>query len=362
MKKIFLVHTGVFETNGISEMITNLVQRLMRESDCEIIIGYNGKKINNKYVDFFSDLNIEMVNLGNKRKNLFIYLRNIRNISKKVDIVHLNGNSGMMGLEMLFLHKKNKILISHVHNTLSEFPFFEKYFKKIIKKKSHFQLAASKAAGLYLYGESDFIVVPNGIDTKKFSFREDKENIQKLKQNYGLPLNKKIYLNVGRIEHQKNQIRLVTIFKEMVSKQTNIHLLIVGNGKDLKILKEKIRYFHLEDNITILKEEKEMEKIYLISNFFILPSRFEAFPVTLIEAQASGLTCMVSQESVGEEVNIDGNVKFLSLSKSDSEWSREILNLKENVNRSQNYMLVYKRGYDKENSFDKLIDIYKKNM
>ena len=53
-------------------MITNLVQRLMRESDCEIIIGYNGKKINNKYGDFFSDLNIEMVNLGNKRKNLFI--------------------------------------------------------------------------------------------------------------------------------------------------------------------------------------------------------------------------------------------------------------------------------------------------
>ena len=71
-EKNFLVHTGVFEINGISEMITNLVQRLMRESDCEIIIGYNGKKINNKYGDFFSDLNIEMVNLGNKRKNLFI--------------------------------------------------------------------------------------------------------------------------------------------------------------------------------------------------------------------------------------------------------------------------------------------------
>lgn len=356
MKRILIIHTGVFEINGISEMISNLVQRMVEEKEFEITIGFNGKNINEKYYTIFKSMDVSLVSLGNKRKNLILYLKNLYMLSKKMDIIHINGNSGMMGLEILFLANHRRVLLSHVHNTSSELPFLEKILKRIVNKNTDVRLAASKSAGVFLYGNNDFVIVPNGIDTKKFTYKE--ENVDYLKSMYNLPLNHKIFLNIGRLEYQKNQVRLVNIFSKMIKKSKDIHLLIVGDGKDLSILENQINKYSLEKNITILREENEIEKIYNIANFFILPSRFEAFPVTLIEAQTSGLICIVSQEAVGEEVNISNNVKFVSLSENDEVWADIALNLKENLDRQGSSKLMYDKGYDRENSFDKIIDIY----
>ncbi len=241
---------------------------------------------------------------------------------------------------------------------MSQYPKLEKIFKLIISNKNIVKLAASKMAGINLYGNTNFTVIPNGIDTGKFAFKT--VNIDQVKAFYNIPLRKKIFLNVGRLDYQKNQERLVDIFKEMFIKNQDIHLLIVGDGNEYSNIKNKIKRYGLENHITILREVKEMQNIYAISNVFILPSRFEAFPVTLIEAQASGLVCLVSQESVGEEVNIDGNVKFISLSENNKTWANMTLNLHENLDRSENYKLILEKGYDRKNSYDKIIEIFKK--
>ncbi len=106
MKKVLIINTGVFEINGISEMISNLSQRLVIEKEYEITIGFNDDLMNEKYEIIFKNLGIETINLGNKRKNIFSYLKNLYLVSKKMDIIHVNGNSGMMGLEIFFLKKK----------------------------------------------------------------------------------------------------------------------------------------------------------------------------------------------------------------------------------------------------------------
>src|SRR5699024_10445977 len=79
---------------------------------------------------------------------------------------------------------------------------------------------------------------------------------------------------------------------------------------------------------------------------FVFPSLFEGFGIALIEAQTTGLLAFATKNSVPEEVNVTGNVKFIELSVSPEKWAREILNSVDISKRIDMRSTVKRSGYD----------------
>lgn len=101
-----------------------------------------------------------------------------------------------------------------------------------------------------------------------------------------------------------------------------------------------------------------MNELYQAMDVFVMPSFFEGIPVTGIEAQFSGLTCLFS-DKVPKEVNFSGNCKFISLNKKKSEWILEIMKEKTFEDRAAKSQKVTDSRYNIKNAYKILEEYYK---
>jgi len=132
----------------------------------------------------------------------------------------------------------------------------------------------------------------NGVDTDLFKPIKEKNLVRK---KFGLPDNKKIILSVGRLNEVKNPLKLIDIFTHLSVQNNDIFLVFAGKGplynKIQKILKEK-NY----TNIALLGyvPQGDLPELYACCDYYILLSKYEGVPLTLLEAMSSGLPCIVS--------------------------------------------------------------------
>lgn len=136
-------------------------------------------------------------------------------------------------------------------------------------------------------------LVVNGIDNKEFFFNQ--EIREKCRRELGLE-NKFVLCNVGRINDNKNQIFLVDVLKEMKELLSETVLLLVGpyTEEDLNKLKEKIKTNQMEASVIVVGATNDVNKYLNASDYFVLPSHFEGFSLASIEAQSTGLRCLLS--------------------------------------------------------------------
>lgn len=181
-------------------------------------------------------------------------------------------------------------------------------------KNADYKFMCSKLSGEWFYGKSALKnetvhLIKNGIDLNKFVYDDGMRH--RIRTAFGI--NDEIVLfHAGRLAGVKNQSFLVDIVDAAVAGGMSVRLLIAGNGELESQLKEKVRKLKLDDNILFLGARDDVNKIYQAADIFMLPSFHEGFPVTLTEAQAAGLPCLVS-DKISEETNISGIVKYLSI-------------------------------------------------
>jgi glycosyltransferase EpsF len=169
-----------------------------------------------------------------------------------------------------------------------------------------------------------FFILNNTVDTNIFLPLSDK-TIYKLKSNLNISKNVIVLGNAARFTSVKNHKFLIEIFQE-INKIKDSVLLLAGEGETLNDCKDFAKSISLEDKVFFLLKVSEMNEFYNILDYFILPSKFEGLPVSVIEAQATGLNVIIS-DSITKEVDLDlGLVKFISLKKSAKEWAIEIIN------------------------------------
>lgn len=99
-------------------------------------------------------------------------------------------------------------------------------------------------------------------------------------------------LNIGRLEHQKGQDMLLAAWRLVHTHHPSWNLLIVGEGSKRKELEGLILKYQLTDSVEIRKPTPNVSALYQSSAMFVLSSRYEGLPVTLLEAQAHGLPCI----------------------------------------------------------------------
>ncbi len=282
---------------------TNIPDRILLEE-----LGKNGSKY------FY---------LGNRKKKLFRYLSRLNYLLKnnRYDVVHVNGNSSTMMLEMAAAKKHNvSVRIAQTHTTCSSYPLLNRLLRRGLKRTYSKAVAVSQKAGKCLYGQDDFLVLSNAIDVDKYRF--DETTRMTLRQQLGIR-EKFVIGHVGKIYEPKNHMFLLKIFSELRKIRDDACLILVGGGPMEAEIKEECRRLGIEDDVIFAGMRLDVENFLQAMDVFVFPSLWEGMPLALLEAQASGLRCIVSSE-VAEEAKCLESFVFKNLSDGAASWAEEI--------------------------------------
>lgn len=327
-----LIITGTMDVGGIE----NQLMHLLRNAE-------KGKF----QIDFTSTMRNayyrrEIEALGGKylviphmsHRNPLPYCRALYRIMKdgKYDIVHSHElfHSGivlavakMAGVPGRFVHAHNwqdgdgtgrkRTLVRAVYNAV---------MRLLINSCSTHQMACSTLAGKFLYGKNgvekdSYRLVFNSVDTSKFLDRYDREEEGEFCDGW---LN---VLQVGRVTRVKNQLFLTEVAAELKRRGRKIRILCAGSGDaDYEAAVEKaISNQQLQEYIQMLGVRGDIDVLMRKASAFVLPSQYEGMPLVLIEAQASGLPCVVA-DTFSHEVDFEiGKLQWLPLDGNASAWA-----------------------------------------
>ena len=135
-------------------------------------------------------------------------------------------------------------------------------------------------------------------------------------------------------------------------------LYLIGEGESKEKIIDKVRNENLEDKVRFLGSVPNVNEYMIISNLFLFPSLHEGLPVVVVEAQAAGLRCVLSEE-VSKEVKITDLVEFISLNDSAKIWCDKIISSSNYVKSSQTEA-IKKNKYDIESISNFFLDLYLK--
>lgn len=237
------------------------------------------------------------------------------------------------------------VRIAHSHNTSVDKDFkyiLKMYFKMRINSVVTNRLACGEEAGEFLFGNRDFDVIPNAVDAEKFYFNEEIRN----KKRAELGLNSEFVVgHVGRISYQKNHKFLIKIFNELLKKERNAVLLLIGVGDKEQEVKSQVNDLGLNDRVKFLGNRSDVSELYQAMDVFVLPSLFEGIPVVGVEAQFADLPCVFSDKTPSE-VKFNHKTKFIGLDKSPEVWADSILAIRNKGLRMNNREDIIKSNYN----------------
>lgn len=281
-------------------------------------------------------------------------------------------------------HPEYKILHSHVRSYASVFfPIAKKYglktivhshstsngsglkskvknlLQKPLVRQSDYLFACSGISGKWLFGDKgikqdNYYLVKNSIDVGKYRFNLN------IRESYRKKLsieNKIVFGHVGRLSEPKNHKFLLKVFSEIVKKEKNAVLVIVGDGELRESIQKRIGELYLQDNVYLLGSRNDVANILQAMDVFLFPSLWEGLPVTVVEAQAAGLPCIIS-DTITEEVKLSSNVIYLPINEGTKVWTETALNM---VDRRfpEDADLVVKAGFDVQTTAKWLTDFYR---
>jgi glycosyltransferase involved in cell wall biosynthesis len=219
------------------------------------------------------------------------------------------------------------------------------------------RIACSEAAGNFLFRDEPYTVLKNAIECEKYLFEPDVR--ERVRNQEEISSHQLVVGNVGRFSQQKNQTFLIDIFSEVKNEQPDAVLWLIGDGELRNQIEAKIR----ENGLTLwawddLKKPEhydvkmfgmveQTKDLYQAMDVMVMPSLYEGLPMVGVEAQASGLPCVLS-DTITREVDIVG-CSYLPLKKTPREWAEETIRIASAEDK------MYKRDtHDYRQELDKL--------
>lgn len=179
--------------------------------------------------------------------------------------------------------------------------------------------ACSEEAAISVFGQKAYDagrvrIFPNAIDTERFAF--DEAARRRVRGELGLN-GRFVVGHVGRFHYAKNHEFLLAafaLFREIYEKECGekAALLLLGEGALMEPAKEMCRKLEIERDVIFAGNRSNVQDYYSAMDLFCFPSRFEGLPGTVVEAQASGLPCIIS-DRITSEVKLTGLVKSESI-------------------------------------------------
>lgn len=274
---------------GFYDEITNLGGKIFT---CPRYKGTNHIQYNKWWDDFFNKHPEYKVIHGHVRSTASIYLK----IAKRhglVTIAHSHSTSNGNG-------------ISAIVKRIMQLP---------IRKQADYLFACSDKAGKWLYGEKaitqqNYYMIPNGVDLKRFKFDVNKRN--QMRMTLGIKEDIMILGHIGRLSTPKNHKFLLNVFNQYHKINSNSKLLLVGDGELFDSIKQHINKLDINDAVIMTGSKQNTEDYYQIMDIFLFPSLWEGLPVSVVEAQANGLQCIIS-DVITHDVDLTALIQYLPL-------------------------------------------------
>lgn len=354
---------GSLDCGGAETMVMNIYRSIDRSSIQFDFITHTFAK------GFYED---EIIKLGGKiyrvprytGKNHFKYKKIWNEFflnHQEHSIVHSHVRS-TAAIYLKIAKKYDKVTIAHSHSTASRGNAIEsviKYFMQLpIRYTSDYLFACSEESGKWLFGEkatkkNNYKIIKNAIDVNKYTFNEKIRN--KIRKDLEIE-NKFVVGHVGSFSQPKNHYFLLEIFNEINKQNNNSTLLLVGNGELRKSIENQILMLGLKNRVILTGAVNNVNELLQAMDVFVFPSLYEGLPVSVIEAQAADLPCIIS-DTITTEVCVTPLVKQMSLGLPAEVWASEILKQQYTV-RENMYSCLVKAGYDIDTLAKKMTEFY----
>lgn len=251
---------------------------------------------------------------------------------------------------------KVPVRIAHAHSTSQDRNWklvFKLISKKLISLYTTDLFACSADAGEWMFGTKDVHILPNAIDIERYAFNLLIRN--QTKKALGLD-DAFVIGHVGRFSAVKNHSFLTDVFVQIKRQEPNSKLLLVGAGSEMQAVQQKVKALGLGADVIFTGVRNDVADLMQAMDVFVFPSLYEGLGIVLIEAQAAGLPCVVS-DTIPQEAYLTDLVTAEKLSSSVEKWAEKILK-KRDFPRTDRRDEIAAHGFDITTEAVKLQEFY----
>lgn len=348
MRQIRVLHVVTYMgRGGLETMLMNYYRKIDR------------KKIQFDFLvhrDFEADYDEEIRQLGGRiyRMNRLNpvsrdYLNQLNTFFKdhpEYRIVHSHLDC-MAGIPLKYAKKNGvPVRIAHAHSsnqTKDKKYLLKLLYKRIIPKYATDFYACSEAAGKWMFGSREFLILNNAIDSQKYSYNPEKA--RRVRDALKISKNMLVVGHVGRFHPPKNHEMIVKIFSEVLKRVSDAKLLLVGDGYLQHTVRDQVAALGIQDHVIFTGVRSDVCDLMQAMDIFLFPSLYEGLPVSIIEAQAAGLPCIIS-DKVPLECKKTDLVQQLNLTESFGTWADTVIFAAQQNKRRDTAEEIKKAGFD----------------
>lgn len=345
MKRIVHI-VGSMAPGGIENFIMNIYRNVDREKlQFDFIINVK-KEVS--YDEEIESMGGKVHYVTRKSKNPIKNFFEVKKIIKeqKYDTVCRHSDNAFTVVDLLAAKLAGaKRIIMHSHSTQTKNTGLHKFFRLWFPFVTTHRFACSKTAGKWMYGKQDFQVVYNAIDTDKFAYSAEIRN--KMRKEWNVE-DAHVYGHVGSFVYAKNHPFLLDVFYEISKQDEKAVLFLIGDGDLRKAAEEKVKEYSLEQKVIFTGRKMNVPDFLQMFDVLLFPSVYEGLPVSLVEAQTSGLQCLIS-DRITDEVILTDCARNYSIDLGVESWAKkamEIMKLAKSTPRASRQEKIKEVGYD----------------
>jgi glycosyltransferase involved in cell wall biosynthesis len=330
---------GILQRGGIETWLLHILHNLDRTHRTQIQSDFLVQtEIPGAYDAAVEALGCRIWKCPIKRTQPWRYARQFKEILREggpYQIVHSHVHHFSGFTLRLAQQMQVPIRIAHSHNDTSPLSGSDGRLRRLyrtvtqywIQKYATHGLAASREAAQDLFGDhwtSDrrWQLLYYGVDLTPFTETQD----PLVRAELGIPADAFVLGHVGRFEHQKNHRFLLDIAAEVYRQDSRMYLLLIGDGPLRPEIEQLAAQSVFKDRVLFAGLRSDVPRLMQNAmNVFVLPSFFEGLPLVGIEAQAAGLSLVLSDTITSELDAVPENMRRVSLHQPASVWAEAVL-------------------------------------
>lgn len=335
-------------TGGVETFLFNLYKNIDREKvQFDFLIGHDAEIAFEKEILEMGG-RIYRVTYAKKESFVKSYSELDKFLKEHKEISGIHMHSCFVNYSLpLRLARKHKIPIRIFHSQNGEdmYPtksIIKKFYREIERKRivsnATDLFACSEQAGKYAFKNVKYKWIKNGTQCERYKFNELTR--KQVRHRFNIQDDIKVIGFVGRLQYQKNPLFMLDVFNEYFRMNKNTVLFLIGDGEMKHQLMEKIERLGIKRNVFMLGNRSDLFGLYQAMDLLLFPSLFEGLPVTIVEAQASGLPCLIS-DTITDKVKASEYLFFADINRQPHEWAERIEEiLLDDIDRKKDYEKV----------------------
>lgn len=353
---------GAMYPGGLENFIMNLYEHIDREK-VQFDFAVHARK-ENDYVEKIENMGGRVYLLPRLSRHPVKSLNALQKLLNENDykMVIRHTANALVSPQLLVARRSGIKAVCHSHTSTDPQKIMHYLGRMLMKKATDVRIACSPEAGKWMYGNLDYKVIKNAIDIEKFIYR--KEADEKIREEFGCQ-DAHIYGHIGNFVYAKNHLYLMDIFSQILNIDENAMFICVGEGELRADIEAKIKELGIEKKVILTGMRKDAPDFMSAMDVMIFPSIYEGLPLTLVEAQAASLPCIISDVITRDVSMTKDLIEFRSISEDASEWAKrayDLVNSKKDKQkvRIQQRESIASKGYDIQALADWYMDFFEK--